>query len=159
MNLFVSHPCPAQSAIALADRHVVKMPLEAAQINWSAFHLAVPDRVPAGGYKPTHLRHPVVVWASLSQANAMWVNDHGVALCLEYAHRYGRTHGSLTALLLARDWICLLPNVSPSPFVLAMDDDLKSDDTYESYRGCLRRKYAAWGDKARWTKREKPSWL
>ncbi len=160
MNLFVVDPCPVASALALADRHVVKMAVETAQVLWTALHLsAPPEALPAGGYRPTHRGHPVVRWAALSRGNARWAAEHGLALCGEYQHRYGRVHGSLAPTERALDLLDLLPDGPLAPFALALDDDLRDPlDPHGAYRRYLARKYALWGSAARWTRREPPPW-
>jgi hypothetical protein len=159
VNVFASDPDPARAALALADRHVVKMALESAQIVWTALHLAAPSEVPPGGYRPTHQGHPCVRWAASSRAAYLWVADHGEALCAEYAHRYGRVHGSLAALLGARAAASLIPADPAPPIPQAMPEALRGPDPYAAYRRCLTAKYQAWGPAARWTRREPPDWL
>jgi len=159
VNLFASDSDPTVSAISLADRHVVKMAVETAQVMWTALHLSAPDGVPEGGYRPTHRGHPCVRWAAASRENFDWAAAHGLALCDEYQHRYGKVHGSRAALERAASLRDLVPDGSATPFALAMDDDLKDvGDPHGSYRRCLLRKYAAWGSMARWTRRTPPTW-
>lgn len=159
MNLFAVDPCPVVSARSLADRHVVKMAVETAQVLWTALHLSAPDALPEGGYRPTHRAHPVVRWTALSRANAAWTAEHGLALCAEYAHRYGRVHGSLAPTERALALLDLLPDGPRTPFALALDDDLRDPgDPHGSIRRYLARKYAAWGSAARWTRRDPPAW-
>ena len=159
MNLFVTDPCPCASAVALADKHVVKMPVESAQILSAAIKLHTPGITYDCLCKPTHIHHPVVKWAAASRANAAWIVRHGVALCDEYQHRYKREHASLRVIKAAEELLSHLPDAPATAFMQCVDEDLRGPDVYEAYRGCLRRKYAAWGDKARWTNREKPAWL
>lgn len=159
VNLFASDADPTESARALADRHVVKMTVETAQILWAALHLAAPGRMPPGGYRPTHLGHPCVRWAAATRANFEWAVAHGFALSAEYGHRYGRWHASWTALMGAAAMGDSIHDGDLTPFALAMDDDLRdASDPHGSYRRCLSRKYGAWGPMARWTRRGPPSW-
>lgn len=159
MNLFVTDPDPAASARALADRHIVKMAVETGQILWTVLHVAAPGAVPQGGYRPTHRRHPCNLWAVESRANFLWAVEHGRALCDEYTHRYGGVHASRAAIDLAASSSFLVPDGDLTPFALAMPDEHKNlDDRCGSYRAYLRAKYAAWGDAARWTARERPDW-
>lgn len=159
MNVFASDPDPVRAALALADRHVVKMAVESAQILWTALHLAAPGAVPPGGYRPTHQGHPCVRWAAGSRDAYLWVADHGEALCAEYSYRYGREHGSLGPLLAARAAAGLVPPDPAPPPPQAMPEALRGPDPHEAYRRCLAAKYAAWGPGARWTRREPPAWL
>ena len=159
MNLFVTDLCPKASAIALADRHVVKMAVETAQILSSAIRLRAPAFSYDVLYKPTHFKHPGVKWVADSRANADWAVLHGIALCEEYRHRYGRTHASLDVIFAADDLLVHIPDGRLTPFAQAMDDDLRQPDAVAAYRAYLNRKYASWGNMARWTNRNKPEWL
>lgn len=88
MNIFVLDYCPVKSAQMQCDRHVVKMPLETAQLLCSAYPN---DNAP---YKRTHYNHPCSIWARKSENNYLWPIEHGLALCLEYNFRYGKNHKS-----------------------------------------------------------------
>ena len=84
MNIFLLSLCPIE-AVQQCDKHVVKMPIESAQMMCTAGH---------GSYKPTHQNHPCTRWATLSEANFEWLTAHALALCDEYTYRYGRRHKS-----------------------------------------------------------------
>lgn len=85
------------------DAHIVKMPLETAQILysvWWANNGAPPDKekvhqnsAPEGNpYKKTHVNHPSCVWARSSPQHYKWLCEYGLALCKEYTYRYNKTH-------------------------------------------------------------------
>lgn len=147
MNIFRPSPSPVESARCLADRHVVKMALETAQIL---------STVAGGPYKPTHARHPCTLWAGESRANAMWLWMHGVALCGEYQRRFGKVHGC-RGVIAAIDLSALPDRVgTPAPFCGPADTP---GDTVEArYRALLAAKYASWGPMARWTNATRPEW-
>ena len=44
--------------------------------------------------KPAMLNHPSTIWARKSMHNTKWLYEHGLALCEEFTHRYGKIHGS-----------------------------------------------------------------
>lgn len=173
MNAFASSPCPVESAIALADAHVIKMPLEAGQILSTALTIEY-GLAPAAEfngvklYKPTHRNHPCVRWAGESRENFRWLAAHGVALCEEYSYRYStddRTsvHGSYP-LLKALHELYNPDGLTPKParFVLAMDDEFRQADPHASYRNYLRAKYYGWifgHGRIKWTRRGLPEWL
>ena len=147
MNVFRCDPSPSLSARALADRHVVKMALESAQIL---------STVTGGPYKPTHARHPATLWAGASRVNAVWLLAHGIALCDEYTRRFGKVHACapvLTGIDLSN-----LPDVDGTPPVYCGPDDVAGDTVEARYRNLLARKYVEWGVMARWTKAERPRW-
>ena len=93
MNIFVTNNCPKISAEALDNKRVVKMVLETAQLLSTAIfintHITYDNL-----YKPTHIKHPCTIWASLNLSNWDWLFQHFVALCQEYSFRYNRQHAS-----------------------------------------------------------------
>lgn len=93
MNLFFLHLNPIIAATYQCDKHVVKMLLETAQILSTVcrFYYNIQDSLL---YKPTHTKHPVVIWTSKSRNNFEWVLVHGFALCDEYTKRYNKIHKS-----------------------------------------------------------------
>lgn len=148
MNLFATFPDPAASVIGLADRHVVKMVLETAQIL---------STILGGPYKPTHANHPSVRWAAADPRNLSWTLDHGLALLNEYHLRYGKVHACAAVYDALTPRIAVTPE-PPASFVYVGPEEYASGDVHASYRAYLAAKYATWGDKARWTKRERPGW-
>lgn len=164
MNLFACDPDPVVSARSLADKHVVKMSTETAQVLWAALFLVAPDALPAlddprfTRYKPTHIHHPCVVWAAESRANFDWAVRHGLALCGEYTARYGRVIASEAAIRSAAYFKHVLPATGRTPFVQAMPEELRGEDPHLAYRRCLNAKYDQWGSQARWTNATPPSW-
>ena len=60
MNIFYLDQDPVKSAIAHGDKHIVKMPLETAQILSTVWHLfGDDDEVKNNVYKATHTTHPM----------------------------------------------------------------------------------------------------
>lgn len=147
MNIFRPSPSPLDSARALADRHVIKMALETTQIL---------STLTGGPYKPTHANHPCTLWAGESRANAAWLLAHGQELCAEYSRRFGKVH-RCAAVLDAID-LSAVPDRDATPAVFCGPDDVTGDTVEERYRALLARKYAAWGDLARWTNAVRPVW-
>lgn len=152
MNLFVPHLDARESSRALADRHVVKMTLESAQVASTAL---------GRGYRPTHRHHPTVAWASRSPVHTRIVVDFGLALATEYEHRFGRIHGSLVVLedlfeVRAQGEVDAVLAEDPPPYV---GEPAFADLPLElAYRALLTAKCRSWGPAARWTRREPPSW-
>ena len=123
MNLFILSSNPTEAAQAHADKHVVKMILEACQMLYSAHWVtAYPellenksavavsraqkllDLPPAllkapcrgggcRGYRPVHLHHPCTKWIRASLQNYMWACDLALAIGDEFTFRYKKTHG------------------------------------------------------------------
>ena len=44
------------------------------------------------GYKPAHTKHPMTMWIASSLENYLYACKIGIALTLEYTHRYGKIH-------------------------------------------------------------------
>ncbi len=86
MNIFYVELDPTAAARSLCDKHVVKMPLESAQMLCAPFATAP--------YKRVHYNHPCTVWARESKANYEWLLDHAFALLQEYTNRYSKIHAS-----------------------------------------------------------------
>ena len=169
MNIFATSPWPAESAIVLPDRHINKMPVECCQLlaivasKW--YHnygtLAKKDGEPYATEKGAFRNHPCMIWVSQSPNNAYWLIKHGMNLCDEFHLRYGKPHSCYNTLLGA---YYLFPKGKineTTPFVRAMPDYLKYDesiDTFEAYN-----KYIATKE---WVKtnylkipQRKPEWI
>jgi hypothetical protein len=163
MNIFFLDPDPTTAARAQCDAHVVKMPLETAQMLSTAAHKAAEragDAAPAGLYRPAYAKHPSTLWAGENAANAAWLVAHGWALCAEYARRFGKTHASLRVIDLAADF---LPRTLPAgramtPPPLAMPDEFKDADHVAAYRDYYRWK-AVTLTRFRYTRAAPPAWL
>ena len=87
MNIFILDEDPVVAA-NLVDKHIIKMPLETAQILCT---VAILKGFKAE-YRPTHKNHPAIKWASTSSANWNWLCVHGIALSEEYTKRYNKIH-------------------------------------------------------------------
>jgi hypothetical protein len=149
VNIFYVDTDPVLAAKSLCDKHIVKMPLETAQM------LCVP--FVSAPYKPTHTKHPCTLWALSSLENYNWLLEHGVALSHEYTARYGRVHASEEVI-----WWCYeglpalgLPSLGLQVPALAMPDRFKCDDPVESYRAYY---MGAKVDLAKWEHGNPPYW-
>jgi hypothetical protein len=156
MNIFILDPDPVIAAQMQCDKHVVKMPLECAQMLSAVHHIHGSDNVDEM-YKVTHRNHPCTVWAAQSRANYMWLFEHFRALSNEYRFRYGNTHLSWFKL---RDVLSTPPAAliddDLTPFAQAMPDEYKHDDAVTAYRAYYL------NDKAHmlaYTHRDMPSWI
>ena len=90
MNIFRVDEDPTVAAQMLCDKHIVKMPLETAQMLCSVFH-----RYDFGHlvmYKEAYKNHPCTRWAGDSKENYRWLVKHGLELCREYTKRYDKKH-------------------------------------------------------------------
>ena len=111
MNIFALSESPNQSAIEMLDKHIVKMPTETCQMLHT--NILYMEYIEKHGKEPTlnelkvfhwhndsplmkpaMLNHPSTIWARQSFDNLEWLFEHGLSLCEEYTHRYGKKHGS-----------------------------------------------------------------
>ena len=140
MNIFALSRNPTEAAIQMLDKHVVKMPTETCQMlhtnalffeyiehygeeptlaQLKVFHRDIGSNL----MKPAMLNHPSTIWARQNPNNTLWLYTHGLALCTEYTHRYGKKHGSQERIL---DTTQYLPNDGrwkvATPVTIAMDD-------------------------------------
>ena len=131
MNIFVTDPCPIQSARNLPDKHIVKMPLETCQmlaIIYSDWYYGVgklykKDGTPYATKRGAFRNHPCTQWAAANQYNLAWLILHGVALCDEYYQRYGKVH-------TCYDVICQAQHIYHDCFDDDLNDAAKRVDSF-----------------------------
>ena len=159
MNIFVTDPCPIQSARNLPDKHIVKMPLETCQmlaIIYSDWYYGVgklykQDGTPYATARGAFRHHPCTMWAARSPYNLAWLIRHGYALCHEYNLRYNKVHTCLDVIEQAERIYhksfnnLMLSDASAqvTDFTRAMPEDIKFDttiDTITAYKRYLNTK-------------------
>ena len=149
MNIFALSADPVKAAEQMIDKHVIKMPTETCQMlhtnivymqyieqhgkepqlkDLKAFHQATGSKL----MKPAMLNHPSTIWARQSRQNFDWLYEHGLALCQEYTHRYGKSHGSFDRILDVNIHAKLTyrhgyPHSGLTPVTIAMDDSFRID--------------------------------
>ena len=137
MNIFVTDPDPVKAAQCLPDNHVVKLPLESCQMlaivastKWGHGFGKLPklDGTPYLTDKGAFRGHPCTIWA---QENYRWLIEHGLALCAEYTHRYGKVHSCQHTLEHAK-MIFPPSNGEVTPFARAMPDEFKYDTSIDT---------------------------
>lgn len=158
MNIFVLSKNARKCARYHANKHVVKMILESAQLLCSA-HIVLDNNIVVEGtelYKLTHKNHPCAIWVRSSNENYIWLYDLFYELCEEYKFRYGKIHMCFTKF---SDILVFVPKNIPiipmTNFALAMPDECKEDDAIESYRNYY---VTNKNHLCKWTKREIPDW-
>lgn len=153
MNFFWLHPDPIICAQQNADKHVVKIPLEACQCLVTAFPKEVSP------YKHTHSNHPLSIWARSSLENWNMLATFGKALFQEYTFRYGKRHKSEDVL----DWMIQnRPSISSLgitlvPRCFAEHKGLipETDNLFDDYRSYMR---VAKSHLFNWKGRPTPEW-
>jgi len=178
MNIFAVDQNPKTAAIQLCDQHVVKMPIESAQMLSTAHRVLdgyskvtrttngrkytrwmLSDERESVLYKSTMRGHPCTQWVMKNLQNYLWLSSHALELCEEYTRRYDKRHGSQDVIeYLHHNYPKNLPNAPVhTDFAQAMPEDYKRQDSIEAYR-----QYYI-GDKlrfARWKTSDKvPSWI
>lgn len=171
MNIFVCDPSPVRAAQDLADKHLVKMVLETAQLLstiTSLKGLTFKDQ-----YRITHRNHPCVIALCDNPDYLEWTIIHGIALGVEYQSRFNRFHKSLNIVYDARNALVTAELTNPDlriayteqeieTFPKAVLDEYKHLPVIEAYRSHLRHKYLSlWKpNQLRWTPPgTQPKWL
>lgn len=148
MNIFVLDTDPSSAARLHLDKHIVKMPLETAQM-LSTVNGGTPYRI-------THKNHPCTIWAGKNKANYRWLVNLGLELCKEYTYRYGKVHKCQAVIEQLQSPPKSVPDGEMSAFAQAMPDECKADDAVTAYRNYyLKHKMHI----ANWTKRDVPEWM
>lgn len=180
MNIFILSKDPIEAAKQQCDKHIVKMPLESAQMLSTAHRVLDGNmvKIPSQSgktmvkhwkldqyddiiYKAVHVGHPCTVWTMESNNNYNWHYAHFQALSEEFEYRYGKPHRSWTLL---KDILKTPPRNIPThyltPFKLAMGvapECINPNDPVGSYRAFYKTKQNRF--KMVWSKREVPSWF
>ena len=184
MNLFYLDKNFDKCAEYHVDKHIVKMPLEVAQLLCTAIwvdkhlgfvpraldkaeskilndlkkeikHLPLKDR-PLTPYLPMMYNHPCTIWVRSSLDNFEWTHCYGNALNEEYYYRYNKRHKSVEEVINQLPEPQNLPRKGFTTFGLAMPDVLKDyDNPIQSYRDFYHLDKATF---AVWTGRDKPDW-
>jgi hypothetical protein len=94
LNIFLLDTDVTKCAQYHCDKHVVKMPIEYAQLlSTTLLHHGL-----EAPYKKTHENHPCAVWARKHNGNYTYLYDLAIALGKEYTYRYGKLHKSTEVL-------------------------------------------------------------
>lgn len=162
MNIFATDSDTSICATYHTDKHIVKMPLEMAQMVSFVYHhkelwdKPIPQLLMS--YSPTHDKHPCSLWMQENLSNFYWSCELGIKLVEEYRFRYNSQKHE-RCLLIFQWALDNLPEVEidlMTPFAKAMPEEFKVDCSIESYRN-----YYKFGktELHQWTKRNKPEWI
>jgi len=153
MNIFILDRSPIKAAQYHADKHVVKMILESAQMLSTAVRHY--EQVPYL-YKAAYKNHPCTKWAQSSKENFVWLCDLAESLCAEYTYRYGKEHKSGHIIQMAKKYAHLIPTKTLTPFAQAMPNQYKHENAVKAYRDYYIHEKRLL---LIYTKREVPYWL
>lgn len=151
MNIFVLSNDPVECARWHNNKHIVKMPLESAQMlctNLNKLSIETP-------YRSCHVNHPCTLWAGKTRTNFLWLCKLGLALCDEYTYRYQKVHKCKDVINYCLSKSLSIPEGELTPFALAMPDEYKVACPITSYRNYYR---FAKNHLSVWKNREIPFW-
>jgi hypothetical protein len=159
MNIFILDEDLDRCAEYHVDKHIIKMPLEAAQMlctnMWIDKYFGyVPEKLNKKQlahlrevkkneprdfpYLPTMHNHPCTIWARTSLDNHEWLHCYAVALNDEYGYRYGKSHKSVHSVILTLPEPVSIPRIG-----------------VDAYRRFYHKDKATF---ASWKYRDKPPW-
>ncbi len=140
MNIFYLDYDPTESARCLVDKHVVKMPIESAQLLSTAHRVldGTEELCNVTLYKKTHQNHPSAKWVRNSIEHYRWLYQHYISICVEYTRRYGKKHKSQTLQYALSITPKHLPNDGFVEPPQVMPNEYKSESTVEAYRDYYR---------------------
>ena len=153
MNIFVLSERPTEAVKWHVDKHIVKMPLETAQMLCTVRRSYGDDNAP---YRATHQNHPCCKWVAESVENYVWLCILGIELCKEYTHRYDKTHKCEAVIQDCLDNIPKkMTNKGRTSVVQAMPDHCKMDNPVVAYRNYYVQEKS---HLAGWKRRTIPHW-
>ena len=151
MNRFLIDHHPDAIAKSLCDQHIVKMPLEEAQMLCTALWHHAPQYAEWRRlYKPVHKKHPCTLWAMETRANFSFAFRLYDAMLREFTHRFkdddgnDKIHGAAKHYNSIRAGIRFIPNktgdgavgLTPHPQCFSGHDELMTDERWpiQAYR-------------------------
>lgn len=137
MNLFILDEDISNSVEFHCDKHVVKMPLETAQmISFAYHHQEKKPNVELMAFSKTHDKHPCSIWLQKSLANFVYGCEFGIKLVEEYRYRYNSQKHERAMQIFRKSLKCLpeIADIGQTPFALAMPEQYKSENAVKSYR-------------------------
>lgn len=139
MNIFVLSADHRESADALCDVHLTKMPLESVQILNTALHIVGRDDL--AFYGRGYVNHPCCTWAAESFENWMWLYDYACELGARFERERGKPHSSITKMAELFDLDAVYHALPDGDFTdppQCMPDDYKCDNIVTAYRAYYR---------------------
>lgn len=158
MNIFYLDKNVKTSCVYHVDKHIVKMPLETAQLLCGVHHVYGTSNIP---YKKTHINHPSSIWVRQNINNYNYLVELGMGLCEEFKHRYNKDHGCKRVIEWCKINSPSLPDLDFTPPTPAMDEQFKiyingNIDSLLSYRNYYKK---AKNHLFSWKNRSTPEWV
>ena len=176
MNIFYLHEDPIQNAKWHIDKHIVKMPIEYAQLMSTAHRLLDGEmylgRTALGHkikrwllhderedilYKASHINHPSAIWVRESIENYFQMYKLYMAVLAEFTNRYGKIHGSSKPSIALIRPPSNIPMVKGTQLPQCMPEICKVKNNpilaYRNYYIVEKNSFASWKN------REIPEWF
>ena len=176
MNIFYLHEDPIQNAKWHIDKHIVKMPIEYAQLMSTAHRLLDGEMYlgkTANGrnikrwklhderedilYKASHINHPSAIWVRESIENYFEMYKLYMAVLSEFTNRYGKVHGSSKPSIALIRPPSNIPMVKGTQLPQCMPEMCKVKNNpilaYRNYYIVEKNSFASWKN------REIPEWF
>ena len=176
MNIFYLHEDPIQNAKWHIDKHIVKMPIEYAQL-MSTAHRLLDGEMYLGKtaigrnikrwrlhderedilYKASHINHPSAIWVRESIENYFQMYKLYMAVLSEFTNRYGKIHGSSKPSIALIRPPSNIPMVKGTQLPQCMPEICKVKNNpilaYRNYYIVEKNSFASWKN------REIPEWF
>ena len=176
MNIFYLHEDPIQNAKWHIDKHIVKMPIEYAQL-MSTAHRLLDGEMYLGKtaigrnikrwrlhderedilYKASHINHPSAIWVRESIENYFQMYKLYMAVLAEFTNRYGKIHGSSKPSIALIRPPSNIPMVKGTQLPQCMPEICKVKNNpilaYRNYYIVEKNSFASWKN------REIPEWF
>ena len=176
MNIFYLHEDPIQNAKWHIDKHIVKMPIEYAQL-MSTAHRLLDGEMYLGKtaigrnikrwklyderedilYKASHINHPSAIWVRESIENYFQMYKLYMAVLAEFTNRYGKIHGSSKPSIALIRPPSNIPMVKGTQLPQCMPEMCKVKNNpilaYRNYYIVEKNSFASWKN------REIPEWF
>ena len=176
MNIFYLHEDPIQNAKWHIDKHIVKMPIEYAQL-MSTAHRLLDGEMYLGKtaigrnikrwrlhderedilYKASHINHPSAIWVRESIENYFEMYKLYMAVLAEFTNRYGKVHGSSKLSIALIRPPSNIPMVKGTQLPQCMPEICKVKNNpilaYRNYYIVEKNSFASWKN------REIPEWF
>ena len=176
MNIFYLHEDPIQNAKWHIDKHIVKMPIEYAQL-MSTAHRLLDGEMYLGKtaigrnikrwrlhderedilYKASHINHPSAIWVRESIENYFEMYKLYIAVLSEFTNRYSKIHGSSKPSIALIRPPSNIPMVKGTQLPQCMPEICKVKNNpilaYRNYYIVEKNSFASWKN------REIPEWF
>jgi hypothetical protein len=161
MNIFILDSDKQNCAKYHCDKHIVKMPLEMAQmVSFLHYDKSIYRTTDSCvmGYSKTHDKHPCTLWLKESLSNLVYGCELGIELVNEYRYRYNsvKHERSLNIFTHTLKNLPEMQDLGLTPFALAMPQEYRLTDAVESYRTYYKSEKSQF---LKYSNRETPYWL